>query len=902
MIGAAIGGYEVTGKLGEGGMGEVWRARDAKLGREVALKLLPETVEADPERLARFEREAKVLASLNHPNIATLFGLETAAPTSASASASGTSGTGPVTFLVMELVEGEDLSRRIERGAVPVDEVVPIALQMAQALEAAHERGIVHRDLKPSNVKLRPDGTVKVLDFGLAKAWEADEGDPVISLSPTVTKHQTAAGVILGTAAYMSPDQARGKPVDRRADIWAYGVVLWEMLTGRKLFEGDTVTDVLASVLKETPDLDALPEDVPAPLRRLVARCLEKDPRRRLQAIGEARVVLEGPMDEPAVGDTAAPTASDVRPPRSLRLWQATAAVLLVAAAVFAWLASRPASDTRQVIRADIPAPDGTAFDLDPGGPGAVSVSPDGTQMVFSARDEAGQILLWVRRLSDSAARPLPGTEDGAYPFWSPDGRLIAFFSGDAKLRRVDVAGGPPVTICPAPNGKGGSWSDDGRILFTPAHNTPIQVVDAAGGEPRDVTQLREGETGHRFPVWLPDGRFLYLARARAGEDDDRIRVGSVGDADEDRELLAAASNAVPASGRLLFIREGNLMAQPFDVRSAALIGDAAPIADDILYISGARLGVFSASHNGVLVFQGGSVDTETQLVWFDREGDELDQLGDGVRHRDVQLSPDGRYAAAEILDDQSGASDVWIYDLARRLRTRFTFDPTMDWWPVWSPDGSRLAFTSIRNGSNDLWVKEVGGADEEHLLFEDDEAELGAAAWSPDGRYLVFARFNTQDWDIYALDLESDEAIPVIASSFREWQPELSPDGRWLAYASTESGRSEVYVTTFPDPGRRWQVSTAGGEFPRWVADGRELFFVAPDGNLMVAEIDGRGDTLLVGELEPLFSWPRASGFRYPYAVAPDGDRFLVNRAVSSEQAFPLTLVYNWDAELEAR
>jgi Tol biopolymer transport system component len=660
------------------------------------------------------------------------------------------------------------------------------------------------------------------------------------------------------------------------------------------------VTDVLASVLKETPDLGAIPDDTPERLRQLVARCLEKDPRRRLQAIGEARIVLEGPLEEPHADAT---TAVEPAPPsRTLRVWQAVTLALLLSAAALAWLALRPTADVRQVIRADIPAPEGTAFDLDPGGPGAVSVSPDGTQMVFSARDEAGQILLWVRRLSDNGARPLPGTEDGAYPFWSPDGRSIAFFSGDAKLRRVDVAGGPPVTVCPAPNGKGGSWSDDGRILFTPAHNTPIQVVDAAGGEPRDVTELREGETGHRFPTWLSGGRFLYLARARAGEDEDRVRVGSVDGSVEDGELLAAASNVVPASDRLLFLREGNLMAQPFNIDAAELTGDAVPIADDVLYISGARLGVFSASRNGVLVYQGGSVDTETQLVWFDRAGEELDQLGDGVRHRDIQLSPDGRLAAAEILDDQSGASDIWVYDLARRLRTRFTFDPTMDWWPVWSPDGSRLAFSSIRDGSNNLWIKDVGGADEEQLLFRDEEAELGAAAWSPDGRHLVFARFNIQDWDIFALELETGEATAVIASSFREWQPELSPDGRWIAFASTESGRSEVYVTTFPAPGRRWQVSTAGGEFPRWSGDGRELFFVAPDGNLTVAEIDGRSDTLVVGRLESLFTWPRASGFRFPYAVSPDADRFLVNRAVSSDQSFPLTLVYNWDAELEAR
>ncbi len=482
-----IGGYRILSPLGAGGMGEVWRAEDEKLGREVALKMLPGEFAGDAERMARFEREAKVLASLNHPNIATLFGLETITSGTGRRDRTGSTAnpdesdssrpqdlktSGPTTFLVMELVEGEDLSERIARGAIPIDETVSIARQIAEALEAAHEAGIVHRDLKPANIKLRPDGTVKVLDFGLAKAWESQTADSSLSLSPTMTQHATAAGLILGTAAYMSPEQAAGTAADQRADIWAFGVVFWEMLTGHKLFEGETVSHVLASVLKDEVELDELPDSTPPRLRELIARCLQRKPRQRLQAIGDARIVLEdyerdpesfaAPVpgaDREAVGSTRS---------RSVIPW-VVAAVATVLFLATGWMATRPQVDDRIVLRAEIPPPDGTVYSLQAIAPSAAQISPDGSRIVFGTANEDGKRLLWIRRIQDAAARPLPGTEGGAYPFWAPDSRHVGFFAADGKLRKIDTSGGPPVTICVARNGKGGAWNENGEILFAPA-------------------------------------------------------------------------------------------------------------------------------------------------------------------------------------------------------------------------------------------------------------------------------------------------------------------------------------------------------------------------------------------------------------------------------------------------
>ena len=920
-----IGGYRILSPLGAGGMGEVWRAEDEKLGREVALKMLPSEFAGDSDRMARFEREAKVLASLNHPNIAHLYGLETCevnestvgegftpsretaesgAEAGATSSPQDPKTSGPVTFLVMELVEGEDLSERIARGAIPLDEAVPIARQIAEALEAAHEAGIVHRDLKPANIKLRPDGTVKVLDFGLAKAWETQNADSSLSLSPTMTQHATAAGLILGTAAYMSPEQAAGTAADQRADIWAFGVVLWEMLTGHKLFAGETVSHVLASVLKDEVDLDELPESTPLRLRELIARCLQRKPRQRLQAIGDARIVLEDYERDPEAFVAPAPVAEReaIEPVRSKSIlpW-VVAAVTTVLFLATGWLATRPALDDRIVLRADIPPPDGMVYSLQAISPGAAQISPDGSRIVFGAANAEGKRLLWIRRIRDAIASPLPGTDGAAYPFWAPDSRHVGFFAADGKLRKIDTSGGPPVTICVARNGKGGSWNEEGEILFAPAHDAPIHLVSAAGGDSVPVTEVGEGVTSHRLPTWLPDGRFLYLARSAGGPEGDRVMLGSVDAPGEDRELLAAASNTVVAGGLLLFMREGTLMAQPFDEETPQLIGDASPLAEDVLNIGGARVGAFSASKNGVLIYNTGRSESKSEIVWVDRGGEVLSSFGGGDLLFDLVTSPDGRFAAVTELESSVGTADIWVCDLERKLRTRFTFDPTNDWYPAWSPDGRRIAFASARNGSDGIWVKEVGGSEDAEMLLEVSDKQVFPQDWSPDGEWVVYERLGADNnTDLCAVHVRDGQSIELVTSPYRESFAAVSPDGRWMAFTSDESGNDEVYVTTFPEAARRWQVSTTGGTFPRWSRDGRELFFASRGGDLFVAEVDGEGDTFDVGRVQELHTWQLAAAFRWPYDVSANGDDLLVIRGLTTQVREPLKVVLNWDTELE--
>jgi serine/threonine protein kinase len=923
-----IGGYRILSPLGAGGMGEVWRAEDTKLGREVALKMLPAEFAGDPERMARFEREAKVLASLNHPNIATLFGLETVmsgTDADSDADADADAGTGAdgnskfifhnskltasaVTFLVMELVEGEDLSNRIARGPIPVDEAVSLARQIAEALEAAHEQGIVHRDLKPANIKLKADGTVKVLDFGLAKAWETGSADASLSLSPTMTQHATAAGLILGTAAYMSPEQAAGTAADRRADIWSFGVVFWEMLTGHKLFEGETISHVLASVLKDEVGLDELPASTPPRLRDLIGRCLERKPRQRLQAIGDARIVLEEYERDPSLltavgasheaGDATSSSRSSKLP------WIVAAlatALFAISTGVVLWTGAEGATKERRVLRANIPPPPESSFGLEAFAPGSVVISPDGSRLVFAVVGTDGQRVLWVRRLDELAARALPGTEGGSYPFWSPDSRHVAYFSGDGNLRKIDTNGGPPVTICTAPNGKGGSWNRDGQILFTPLHNSAIHIVPAAGGTPIPAISKPDTITSQRFPHWLPGGKFLYFARSVEGPEHDRVMVASIDDPDPGRELLAAPSNVVVASGYLLFIREETLMAQPFDPSAAALVGDAVPVAEDVMYMAAARFGAFSASENGVLVYNTGNVVMHSEVAWVDRSGEVTANLGTGDLFFDLRVSPDGRSAAIVELEASAGTSDIWIYNLQRGLRTRFTFDPNNDWYPVWSVDGSRIAFASSPNGNNEIWAKEVGGAGEAEPVFQDEDRQLFPQTWSPDGEWLVFERVGVDNnIDLFALPSGGGDPVALVASSFSESHATVSPDGRWMAFVSDESGTNHVYVTTFPEPARRWQISTDGGSFPRWSADGSELFFVNSSSGLVATEIDGSGSTLSVGSSSTLFQLNLVGVFRYPFDVAPDGSRFLVIRSASVASSDPIVVVLNWDVELE--
>ncbi len=909
-------------KLGAGGMGEVWRAEDTRLGREVALKVLPADLVGDDDRLARLEREARVLASLNHPNIAHLYGLETvertvgegSSPSPETVSLGEGKGEGaspqahtpssPVTFLVMELVEGEDLSERISRGPIAIDDALPIAIQIAEALEAAHHGGIVHRDLKPANIKLKSDGTVKVLDFGLAKAWEAKGADHSLSLSPTMTQHATAAGIILGTAGYMAPEQAAGLGTDMRADIWSFGVVLWEMLTGVKLFDGETVSHVLASVLKDEPDLGLLPESTPPAIVDLVGRCLRKKPKTRVQAIGDVRIALEEVIADPGA---AAPPAGPPEPDEvSGPLWKralpwVAAGVLGLALLAAVWL--RP-SEPAVVIKATIPPPKGMNFDLRPASPGPAVVSPDGTRIAFTAIDEDSKTRVFIRKLDAGEANALSGTEGAQYPFWAPDSRWLGFFAQPADvLRKIDTTGGPPITLCPAANGKGGSWSQDGVIVFAEGPSSGLRRVSSAGGESVEITSLDpEKHNSHRLPWFLPDGRhFLFVGRGVSGADS-MVMIGSL-DNEETIELMANGSQAAYGAGHLLFVRDHTLMAQAFDPDTLATTAEAMPVAEDVLVIPGAALAVFGTSSDGILTFQTGSSVSETTLEWWDRAGRPSGVLGDPALYRVARLSRDGRFAATQIMDVENGTQDLWIYEIERNIRTRFTFDPMADVAPVWSPEGTSIYFASNRNSTFAVYEKPLSGVGEVSLV-----ASFAGAAFpessSPDGRYLsVTVDGDKTRGDLYLVDLENgNEATVFRQTEFNESGSAISPDGRWITYHSDESGDFEVFVTTFPVAGRKWQVSANNGTYPEWRADGREIIYSDFGGNLIAVQVDGRGDTFDVGAPETLFviEAPEQGGSHF--SVAADAQSFLVVPGVTQQADTLLNLVVNWPTQIEAR
>jgi Tol biopolymer transport system component len=926
--GSRLGHYEVVGKLGEGGMGEVWRATDTRLGRAVALKLLPEDFALDPERHARFEREAKVLASLSHPNIAVLYGLEhlpagderwamgesshtRQAPASGIPSPEPRAPSpgveragGALHVLVMELVEGEDLARRLASGPLPVDEALAIALQVASALEAAHEKGIVHRDLKPANVAVTPDGTVKVLDFGLAKAWEADAAGSNPSLSPTITSRHTREGVILGTAAYMSPEQARGKPVDRRTDIWAFGCLVYEMLTGAQTFAGDTVTDVIAAVVTRDPDWDALPAGTPAAARQLLARCLRKDPRTRQPDIASVRfelseLAIAHPAEAPVA--TAAAASAPARRARPALAWLGAGAALLVLGATAGWLAAPRPADPR-VVEFELQSPTGTAFYLDPERPGAAVVSPDGEAVAFTA-EAKGVVQLYVRPLASAAARPVPGTDGAQYPFWSPDSRSVGYFAA-GKLRKVQVMGSasPPVTICDAEEVKGASWGSAGVIVFAPNASSVLMRVPDAGGTPAATTQFDKAlnEESHRHPRFLPDGRhFLYLARVNGGSNENGVMVGSI-DGGAGTLLLRSPAAAQYASGRLLFLREGTLMAQPFDPSRLRLSGEAAPVADGVSLVSNATaLAVFSASDDGVLLYQSGGTTATRKLVWRDREGRVTGSLGDDAVYYDVSLSPQGDQAAVTVAGT-SGAGDVWVYDIARAVRTRLTFDPRDEWRVVWSPDGRTLAFASDRAGHYDLYTLAVGGAQPEQLLYASDNVKVPCSI-SPDGRTLLYQEQSRETgWDIYAIPLVGEPTPrPFIGAASDQGLASFSPDGRWVAYSSNESGHLEVYVAPFPGPGRKWQISTRGGYWPSWRTDGREITYLDTSGTITTVPVETRGDALSAGMPQPAFLMQPPETNNSRFTVSGDGSRFLAIEPVQALIRPPLTVVVNWTARL---
>jgi serine/threonine protein kinase/Tol biopolymer transport system component len=856
-------------------MGEVYRARDMKLERDVALKVLPESFANDSDRLARFRREAQVLASLNHPNIGGIYGLEEADGMRA---------------LVLELVEGPTLADRIARGPVPLDEALVIAHQIAEALEAAHEQGIVHRDLKPANIKLRPDDTVKVLDFGLAKARDPDAsitpGD--LSQSPTITTPAaTRMGMIMGTAAYMSPEQARGKPLDKRTDIWSFGCVLYEMLTGRRPFAGEEVSDVLASVLAREPALTALPATTPQSIRRLLGRCLQKDRNQRLRDIGDARIEIREAQSqaEPDVEVSALPAADGRR-----RLWFALISALVlitlipVVAILWVFRASPPVSE----LRLEITTPPTPV-------PASLSISPDGRTIAFVATVD-NQSRLWLRALDSAAPRPLAGTESAQNPFWSPDGRSIGFFA-DHKLKRIDIDGGSVRILSNIYRGTGGAWNRDGVILVSSLGDR-ISRVSAEGGEPVELSGLFQ--QGSNFsPQFLPDGRrFLY--RVRGTPEARGVYVGQIDGGLEPRRLLDSVAGAVYASsGHLLFVRQRTLFAQAFDPVRLELAGNPIAVAEHSTDC--ACLGL-SVSDTGSIAYRTTATAPERQFVWFDRSGNKIGTVGSPSNMASPSLSPDGQRVVGYRGNPVDGNVDIWVLDTKRGASTRFTTDVGDDVAPVWSPHGDRILFSSNRSGTHNLYAKSANAGGNEELMLDTTQEKI-AVDWSRDGRFVLFDNHDAQSsMDIWAFPLDgSRKPFPVVRTNFDELRGQFSPDGHWIAYQSDESGRDEIYVQHFPGPSTKWPISPNGGSQVRWRPDGKELFYVALDRRLMAVPFrtsnDGPPD---VGAPEALFVPPiggavQQADFRPQYMVSSDGQRFLI-ATVEGGATPPITVILNWN------
>jgi Tol biopolymer transport system component len=917
--GTRFGSYEVVALLGQGGMGEVYRARDRKLDREIALKLLPDLFAHDPERLARFRREAQALAALSHPNIATIHGLEDV---------------GGVQALVLELVEGPTLGevlavrgagakgsgvRQPARGGLPLDEALPIARQIAEALEEAHLHGIVHRDLKPANVKVRPDGTVKVLDFGLAKLGADGKTrgteEAHIDNSPTITVAATQLGVVLGTAAYMSPEQARGKLVDKRTDIWSFGCLLYEMLTGRRAFEGGEVTDVLARIIERDPDFAALPAATPPAIRRLLRRSLEKDRRRRLPDIADARLEIEEAAAPAA--DTAIPARAPARSRGFAALVLGAAALLGAAVAVSVVLSWTRAAPATLMSRLDVVTPA-------TGDPFSFAISPDGRHLAFVATVE-GESRLWVRSLTESVARPLAGTNGASYPFWSPDGQAVGFFA-DSKLKRIDFVGGTVRILADAPSGRGGSWSRDDVIVFAPRFNAALMRVQASGGMPEPLAPLEAGQASQRWPQFLPDGRrFLFFSIAEQRPDRQGVFMGSL-DGGQPARVLAADAQAIFAPpGFLLRVSQGVLLAHEFDVARGVVSDSSVAVADPVGVDARNFRTAVSASETGVLVHRSGA-GVRRQLVWADRAGRTQNIPGasaDVWNSTTVALSPDGTRVVSTRAAQQN--IDIWLLDVRLGIGSRFTFNPALENYGTWSPDGTRIVFSSNRDSKLDLFIRPAdGSADEQPLLA--NGGDKASQDWSSDGRFLLYATQDPQTRaDLWALPLQNvgrkgeglptievGKPVPVARTEFEEGQGQFSPDGKWVAYTSNETGRAEVYVQAFPEAAGKRQVSTGGGVYPRWGRDGRELFYVTLDNRLMVVPINQASDsrTLSAGAATDLFRTQLATpgsntsllGFtsRPEYAVSRDG-RFLMNVSVEEGASSPLSIVLNWTGALRS-
>ncbi len=884
--GTRLGPYEILAPLGAGGMGEVYKARDTRLDRTVAVKILPGHLSASPEARQRFEREARAVSSLSHAHICTLHDIGTQ---------------DGVDYLVMEHLEGETLAARLQKGPLPSEEGLRLGIQIADALDRAHRSGIVHRDLKPGNIMLTKSG-IKLLDFGLAKSMGASAAPSHLTASPTMVSPLTAEGMIVGTFQYMAPEQLEGKEADARSDIFALGAVLYEAATGKKAFEGKTQASLIGAILHTEPQpISKLQPMAPSSLERLVQRCLAKDPDRRWQSAADIAIVLEWIAQ--AAPEAAAPPPAEARTGRRELAGWALAALLAVSTLALGvgYLATPRGVASNLLVRAFITPPEGAEFATGWAGVPMVSLSPDGDRLVF----EAGK-RLWIRPIDEVAARPIPGTEDGEFPFWSPDGRSIGFFAA-GKLKTIAASGGPATAVCDVAEGRGGTWSREGVIVFSPGLRTGLYRVPASGGQPVQVTQVEQpAHSTHRWPCFLPDGRhLLYLAANHANPKSAKtgIHVASL-DGKESRFLARSDAGPVYASGYLLYMRDGSLLAQALDTEGSGLSGEPVRLVDGLSYQGGSWRGAYAASETDLLVFHAGGSHYGSQLAWFDRSGKLVESLDETTLHWDAQLSPDGQRAAVAKGDPEPS---LWIYEPGRGAKTRFTLGESFSRAPIWSPDGSRIAFASIReSGRLGIYEKPSNGSGGEHLMEESDADEV-PTGWSPDGRFIVYSRGAPGATQIWVLPLEGDrKAFPIVQTPPWADAGQFSPDGRWIVYTSRESGIDEVYATPFPGPGGKWQVSTAGGSSPRWRRDGKELFFVSRDDILMAASVGAKGYELGVSAPRPLFriktedsAFLSARG----YDVSADGLRFLVSSAgEATATPPPLTVTLRWSALLKGR
>ncbi len=901
--GQMLAHYRLVEKIGEGGMGVVWKAEDTTLDRVVAVKVLPDLFSHDPERLARFEREAKLLASLNHPNIATLHGLH---------QAPSQEGGPEVRFLVMEMVEGEDLAARLARGPLSIDEVPAVAGQIAAALEAAHSHGIIHRDLKPANIVLTPEGVAKVLDFGLAKAVEPDAASASgsLSLSPTVTSRGTVAGVILGTAAYMSPEQARGRPVDRRADLWSFGCVLYECLTGVQLFRGETVSDSLAAILRKELDWSILPGETPPLVRLLVRRCLTRDPVKRLQDAGDARIDLEEAMEDPqgtSLGLTppaAAPVAAQGR--KAWLPWLVATLALLLAAFLAIRSEGRPPRAVRSH-RMTIPVPGPTEFgDLSASPP---VISPDGHHVVFGVTDDAGGTRLWVRALDDFTARPLDNTLGAAYAFWSPDSREVGFFES-GKIKRIEISTGRVQTMVDKVSAfpRGAAWNANGQILYVPDSNSGVYLADTAGGTERLLTSPDPDvpDSSHRWPWFLPDGEhFLFVSWTndlRARPEHGGIFLASISGDEEPVRITSEASRVAYAPpGYLLVAREDNLMAIPFDLGGRRVTGEGKVIATGILYNGGNAHAAFSASTEGTLVYASGQAFEPSTLTWYDRSGNTSIVAGEPALYDSLRLAPSGDQAAAVIIGE-SGDGELWIVDLVRGVRTRLDQGAWAENYPVWSSAGDQVMFSSQESGTMNLVTRSSDASGDAMEVLADDVDKV-LHDWSRDGRYVAYNALGLGSgaasiW-LYSPETKKTEVLVTGDSTYGDLR--FSPDSRWVAYVSDDSGRNEVVVQAFSDDngvkaGGRWQLSTAGGDSPHWRDDGREILYVDPQRRVMSVSVEAQGSRLALGAPQELFSI-----LKVIVGIDFSGDHeriLLASRDVVGSRE-PIYVVVNWPGDL---